>query len=63
MKTQKDLIYESNRVLRGEAIQAPAPRKPTPPKAPAPVIEPEPAPVKRRGRPRKSDGTAAKTAG
>ena len=62
MKTQKELIDEANRLLRGET-QAPTPRKPVPPKAPAPVIEPEPAPVKRRGRPRKSNGTAAKTAG
>jgi len=63
MKTQKDLIYESNQVLRGET-KAPAPRKPTPPKTPAPVVvEEKPAPVKRRGRPRKANGTAAKTAG
>jgi len=53
MRTQKELIEEANRIARGE-VRQPVQRKPVPPKV-APVVEPAPAPVKRRGRPRKAD--------
>ena len=58
MRTQKELIEEANRIARGE-VAKPVQRKPVPPKvAPAPVVEEKPAPVKRRGRSRKANGTA-----
>jgi len=56
MRTQKELIEEANRVARGE-VRQPVQRKAVPPKV-APVVEPAPEPVKRRGRPRKANGTA-----
>ena len=54
MRTQKELIEEANRIALGE-VRPPVQRKPVPPKVAPVVIEEKPAPVKRRGRPRKTD--------
>ena len=61
MRTQKELIEEANRIARGE-VAKPIQRKAVPPKVAPAVVEEKPAPVKRRGRPRKANGTAT-TAG